>query len=200
MCRGSAHAGKEFVQKGDTNMKHFVAAGIAGATLALAISFGSASAAPASAPTAQQSLTTAQPSASSTTSPAPGSRRGGLHGGKESLIRATASVTGLTLAQVRTELGAGKSLAEIIKANGKTVNDVVHAARAEYQSALNQSVASGRLTQAQADARLAEFDQSAPQVVNDATLGQRLRGGCAPGDTTGAAGRAQRNDRVRIRT
>jgi hypothetical protein len=101
---------------------------------------------------------------------------------------------------VRTELAAGKSLAQIAQDAGKTVNDVIQAARAEYQSALNQSVTSGRLSQAQADARLAEFDQSAPQIVNDATLGQRLRGGCAPGGTTGAAGRAQRSDRARIRT
>jgi hypothetical protein len=108
-------------------------------------------------------------------------------------------VTGLTLAQVRTELAAGKSLSQIAQANGKTANEVIQAARTEYQNALSQSVTNGRLTQAQADATLAAFDQSAQQVVDDTTLGQQLRGRCAPGGTTGAAGRAQRSDRARIR-
>jgi hypothetical protein len=88
----ASHTGNVSVQKGDIIMKRFVAAGIAGAALALALSFGSASAAPAE----QQGLTTAQPSGPASTSPALGSRHAGSHGGKEALIRATASVTGLT--------------------------------------------------------------------------------------------------------
>ena len=77
-----------------------------------------------------------------------------------------------------TELRAGKSLAQIAQAAGKTADDVIKAARADYQTALSQSVTNGRITQAQADAALAQFDQNAPQIVNNTTLGQRGRGSC----------------------
>lgn len=54
--------------------------------------------------------------------------RGGKHdrvGGRGQLIEATASVTGLTAAQVRTELQAGKTYAQIAQEKGKTVDDII---------------------------------------------------------------------------
>ncbi|HEU5100521.1 MAG TPA: hypothetical protein VFU22_15940 [Roseiflexaceae bacterium] len=153
-------------------MKRFFVAGLAGAALALTLSTGDIFAAPAAA---------VQPPAAYAVGPLHGGgQRGRPHGGAMQLVSATASVTGLTAEQVRTELTAGKSLAQIAQANGKTADQVIAAARASYQTALSQAVTNGRLTQAQADAALARFDQSAPQVMNDTTLGQR-RGPGKPG-------------------
>ena len=94
--------------------------------------------------------------------------------GHETLIDATASVTGLTRQEVMTELQSGKSLAQIAEGKGKTADEVIKAARTQLEDLLKQAVTDGRLTQAQADAKLQQFDQTASQVVNDTTLGQRL--------------------------
>lgn len=117
------------------------------------------------------------------------------HGGGKAngaLLSATASVTGLTQDQVLTQLQAGQSLEQIAQANGRTANDVIQAARTLLQDQLAQKVADGRLTQAEADTKLADFDTNAPQLVSDTTLGQRVGTGCGSGrndtqDATGAS-------------
>jgi hypothetical protein len=162
-------------------MKRLFVASLAGAALALTISAGDIFAAPASpaqAPAAYAGVGSLHG----------GGRRGRPRDGGMALVTATASVTGLTVEQVRTELGTGKSLAQIAQAHSKTAADVIAAARATYQTTLSQAVTNGKLTQAQADAALARFDQSAPQIVNDNTLGQRHGPGkprnVAPGQQT----------------
>jgi hypothetical protein len=183
--------------EGGHHMKRFLAAGAIALALALTFAVEGASAAPL--PQPQPPTTTPTPGA-----PTTGQRtRGPGRGGKAALIRATASVAGLTADQVATELRAGKSLAQIAQAAGKTADDVIKAARADYQTALNQSVTNGRITQAQADAALAQFDQNAPQIANDTTLGQRARGNCpAPADgtpgTTGTPTRARAARTARV--
>ncbi len=104
----------------------------------------------------------------------PGGIRG--PGGAGALINATASVTGLTNQEVLTQLEAGQTLAQIAQAKGKSADDVIQAARAALTTQLQQAVTAGRLTQAQSDAKLAQFNQSATQLVNDATLGQHTGG------------------------
>jgi pyruvate/2-oxoglutarate dehydrogenase complex dihydrolipoamide acyltransferase (E2) component len=184
------------VKQGENIMRrHFFAAGLAGGALALAISFGGAATASAAAPQAAREAQ-AQPPTPTPSQPGAPKARGQGHG-KSSLISAAASVTGLTADQVVTELRSGKSLAQIAQGKGKTADEIIKAARAEYQSALSQSVTSGRLTQAQADARLAEFDQSAPQIVNDTTLGQRAGRGCARDGATGTSGVSRRGRAAR---
>jgi uncharacterized protein (DUF433 family) len=76
---------------------------------------------------------------------------------------------------VLAELRAGKSLAQIAQAHGKADKDVIADARSKLQDRLKQAVANGRLAQARADAALAQFDQRAPQVMADQSLGQRAR-------------------------
>lgn len=100
-------------------------------------------------------------------------------GGAGALINATASVTGLTNQQVLTQLQAGQTLAQIAQSKSKTADDVIAAARTALTTQLQQAVTAGRVTQAQSDARLAQFNQTATQLVNDATLGQNAgeRGG-----------------------
>ena len=102
-------------------------------------------------------------------------------GGPGALINATISVTGLTQQEVLTQLQAGQTLAQIAQSKSKTADDVIQAARTALTTQLQQDVTAGRLTQAQSDAKLAQFSQSATQLVNDATLGQHAGGRGGPG-------------------
>lgn len=99
-------------------------------------------------------------------------RRGG--GLAAALIRATSELTGLTGEQVLTELRAGKSLAQIAAANGSSGDAVVQAVVAKIKERLDRLVAEGRLTQQQADERLASITTRATEMVNDTTLGQKI--------------------------
>ncbi len=95
------------------------------------------------------------------------------------LIAATASVTGLTEAEVRAALQAGQTLTEIAEAHGSTAEAVIAAARAGLEEQLTQAVADGSLTQVEADAKLARFDASAAEQMTSAGLdrGRGPRGG-----------------------
>lgn len=95
-------------------------------------------------------------------------------GGSRGLIAATASVTGLTEQAVQTELQSGKTLTQIAEANGKTADAVIAAARTALQTQLGQAVTDGKLTQADADARLADFDANAASLMTSTTLNQRI--------------------------
>lgn len=106
-------------------------------------------------------------------------RRGkGEHKGKErivhSLVGATIDVTGLSRREVMDGLIAGQSLAQIAEAHGKSADDIVQAARTKIQEKLNQAVANNKITQQVADEALAKFDQNAPQVMSDTSLGQKI--------------------------
>jgi hypothetical protein len=115
-----------------------------------------------------------------------GGRGGGRGLGGGGLVQATATVTGLTVAQVRAELAAGKSLAQVAQDNGKTTAEVIASARASYRTRLDQAVAAGRITQAQADAALQRFDTEAPARMTAAG------GDCAPGTTARPTARSAR--------
>jgi hypothetical protein len=121
-----------------------------------------------------------------TAAAAPAEHRGGGGGGRggHGLVQATATVTGLTVDQVRAELAAGKTLTEVAQANGKTADEVIASARATYKTRLDQAVAGGRITQAQADAALQRFDSEAPARMT--TVG----GDCATKTGTSAGGRS----------
>jgi transposase-like protein len=152
--------------------------GIVGALLALVVAGGVVLAGPAlarqvgsgtqmAAPTAQAG--TPQPSAT-------GARRGRPAAQLvRQLIGATAEATGLKAKDVAQALNSGQSLAQIAQAHGKTADDIVKAVRTKLQDRLKQAVANGRLTQARADAALAQFDQAAPKVVSDTSLDQQIR-------------------------
>ena len=102
-----------------------------------------------------------------------GHGRGGLRGldGADALIQATVSVTGLTNQEVQTQLQAGQTLAQIAQSKGKTADDVITAARTALTTQLQAAVTAGKFTQAQSDAKLAQFNTSATQLMNDATIG-----------------------------
>ncbi len=86
---------------------------------------------------------------------------------------AAATYLGLTGAELRTQLMSGKSLAEIAKAQGKTVAGLEAAMTADTKKKLDDAVKSGRLTQAQADEVLKRMNERLDDIVN----GKGFKGG-----------------------
>jgi len=86
----------------------------------------------------------------------PGLGRGGVN------LTTIAGALGMTEAELRTELQSGKSVADVASAKGVSLDTVVNAVIAEQTTALNQAVADGRLTQAQADIILANLKATLP--------------------------------------
>ncbi|MFM7095532.1 MAG: hypothetical protein ACKOYL_13410, partial [Actinomycetota bacterium] len=65
-----------------------------------------------------------------------------------------------------TELQSGKSLADVAKAKGVDVAAVKAAITADMKAHLDEEVASGEHTQAEADAKLAELTARLDDIVN----------------------------------
>ena len=75
--------------------------------------------------------------------------------------------SGLTTAQLQTQLQAGKTLAQIAAAtSGKTTDGLVGALVAAEKTELAAAVSAGRLTQAQADTIAATLTQRFTDLVN----------------------------------
>ena len=81
-------------------------------------------------------------------------------------LDAAASYLGLTEDQLRTELEGGKSLAQVAKDHGKSVDGLVDALVADLKKHLDADVAAGRITKAQEDQFLAEAKQRITDFVN----------------------------------
>jgi hypothetical protein len=99
-------------------------------------------------------------------------------------LDAAASYLGLTDAQLRTRLENGKSLAEVARAQGKSVDGLVQALVDAAKKRLEVAVAAGRLTQTQADSILSGLKSQVTAFVNGSAplFGFRhsLRGGLPP--------------------
>jgi len=111
----------------------------------------------------------------------------GNHGGPDGLGRG-ASLTTIATALKMTEtdlqsaLQSGKTVAALATEKGVALQTVVDALLAEQKARLQQAVTDGRLTQAQADARLAELQTQLPtQLSTTFTPGQRGGGRGMPG-------------------
>ena len=87
------------------------------------------------------------------------------HHGPASL-EAAAKYLGLTEAELRTQLEAGKTLAEIAKAQGKTVDGLEKALTADAKAKLDAAVKAGTITQAQADELLKRTTDHLDDLVN----------------------------------
>ena len=96
-----------------------------------------------------------------------GHRGGGFghHGGPASLD-AAAKYLGLTEAELHTQLESGKTLAEIAKAQGKTVDGLEKALTAATKTKLDAAVKAGTITQAQADELLKRATDHLDDLVN----------------------------------
>ena len=93
-------------------------------------------------------------------------------------LGAAATYLGLTEAELQTQLAGGKTLADVVKAQGKTVDGLVAALVADEKKQLAAAVSAERLTQTQADAMLANAQQRFTDMVN----------GTMPGGPPGFAG------------
>ena len=87
------------------------------------------------------------------------------HGGPASLD-AAAKYLGLTEAQLHTQLESGTTLAEIAKAQGKTIDGLERALTAATKTKLDAAVKAGAITQAQADDLLKRATDHLDDLVN----------------------------------
>src|SRR5207302_1205012 len=92
-----------------------------------------------------------------------GGQRGGFGGGLD--FNAAAQALGIAPHQLRTEL-AGKSLAQVAQAHGKSGSDVATALKNAANTRIDQAVTSGRLTADQANTQKTNVDQRIDQLVN----------------------------------
>jgi polyhydroxyalkanoate synthesis regulator phasin len=81
-------------------------------------------------------------------------------------LDAAASYLGLSDAELRNELSAGKTLAQVAKDHGKSVDGLVAAMTAAATSRLDDAVAAGRLTQAEANAVRDDLKHRITDLVN----------------------------------
>jgi hypothetical protein len=118
-------------------------------------------------------VATAQSSSSSSSAPSdtppgrpdgPGPR--GPHGGPHADLSVAAGAIGISEADLTTALQSGKSLADVATANGVDPQKVIDALVADAQAKLAERVASGDITQAQADEIGAGLVQHITDLVN----------------------------------
>jgi polyhydroxyalkanoate synthesis regulator phasin len=96
----------------------------------------------------------------------PGFHGQGLgHFGHGDVLAAAASYLGLTAAELREQLD-GKTLAEVAKAEGKSVSGLVDAMVAAAEKDIDQAVADGELTGAQATELKSGLDERMTDLVN----------------------------------
>jgi len=86
--------------------------------------------------------------------------------GAQILIDAAAEATGLDQQEILTQLRAGSTLADIITANGGDVDAVVAAAVASATEQINTAVSEGRITQEDADTRIASLEDNFTAMIN----------------------------------
>jgi polyhydroxyalkanoate synthesis regulator phasin len=128
------------------------------------------------------SLTQEQADEVATTLSDAGLGHGGHHGGDRIGLETAADALGLTEEELRTALEPdGTSLADVAQAQGVDVDTLVDALVQAQQDRIAQAVEDGRLTQAEADERLADLEARVTERVNsdDLIRGHHGRGGPA---------------------
>jgi hypothetical protein len=106
----------------------------------------------------------------------------GGHGGPGAMrgLDAAASYLGLSQSELMTKLQNGKSLADIAKEQGKSVDGLVQVMVADAKKGLDQAVKDGNLSQSQADDILGQIKQHITEFVNGTApqgFGPSFRGG-----------------------
>jgi hypothetical protein len=100
-------------------------------------------------------------------------------------LDAAARYLGLSEDQLHAQLQNGKSLADIAKAKGKSVDGLTKAIVDDAKAKLDDAVSSGRLTQSQADSILAGLKEHVTDLINGKMpkfgLRQGFRDGPFPG-------------------
>jgi ribosomal protein S20 len=113
-----------------------------------------------------------------------GPPRGGPGGGFD--VNVAAQTIGISPQQLRQEL-AGKSLAQVAQAHGKSGDDVDAALKNAANTRIDQAVSSGRLTSDQGNTQKSNIDTRIDQLVNQVMpqAGQGGPGGRGPGGPGG---------------
>ncbi|MBI4883582.1 MAG: hypothetical protein HY826_05945 [Actinobacteria bacterium] len=94
--------------------------------------------------------------------------QGGPHGrpgGKG--LAVVAETLGLTEDEVKEAISNGQTLAQLAEANGSSADELVAALLADIKTHIDEKVASGDLTQEEADARYAEAETRTAEFVNN---------------------------------
>ena len=95
---------------------------------------------------------------------------------------ALAKVLKLTTTELKTQLHSGKSLADVAKAQSVDIADVKTALTSDFSAHLAEEVTYGEHTQAEADAKLAQFKTNLDTMVNRVGPAGGMRGeGRGPG-------------------
>ena len=87
-------------------------------------------------------------------------------------LDAAATYLGLTEAQLQNELASGKSLAQVAKDQGKSVDGLIDALVASAKQKLDQAVAAGRLTKAEETEMLNGLKDRITNLVNSRGVGE----------------------------
>lgn len=95
-----------------------------------------------------------------------------MHGG----LDAAADYLGVTEAQLRTALDGGKTLAQVAKSKGKSVDGLVNALVADAKARLAEAVKDGRLTQAQSKAMQSGLKARITAQVNSTRPSRPMHG------------------------
>ena len=109
-------------------------------------------------------------------------------------LASVAGVLKLTEAELKAQLDSGKSLADVAATQNVSVQSVIDAVVTEMKSHIAEEVASGELTQAQGDEKLAEVTARASDMVNGvrpAGMGEGKHGGKGHGGRGGRGDRGQ---------
>jgi hypothetical protein len=128
------------------------------------------------------SITQEQADEVATTLSEAGLGRGGHHGPGRLGLETAAEALGMTEDELRTALEPeGTSLADVAEAEGVEVDTLVDALVQAQEERIAQAVEDGRLTQEEADERLADLEARVTERVNsdDPGRGHRGRGGDA---------------------
>jgi Protein of unknown function (DUF2680) len=98
-----------------------------------------------------------------------GGRAFGFHHGGPPVagLDAAASYLGLTQAQLRAQLRAGKTLAQIAKAQNKSTDGLKQAMLADAKTHLDAAVKAGKLTPAQADQALKDISSRLDDLIQN---------------------------------
>ncbi len=112
------------------------------------------------------------------------------HGGGMGLD-AAATALGITADELRTDLQSGKTIAQVASDKGVNVQTVIDAMVAELKTHLDQEVASGEHTQAEADQKLAD---ATTRITDEVNNGRPAGGDHGPGGPGGRGPRGQAPD------
>jgi uncharacterized protein YidB (DUF937 family) len=82
------------------------------------------------------------------------------------LLSVAAETLGMTQSDLLTELGAGRTIADVAQERGVDPQTIVDAYLSQLTTNLNQAVADGKITQSQADTMLEQAKTKAPERLN----------------------------------